>query len=521
MVWDRASVIEIAGGREGLWGIRNRNLIPLGSLLQLRNATLGDHTWRKGGGASTVGSSAGASLTGKAAIDYFPSSGVQRTLAAWSDGTLQKDDGAGDSWTTLKSGLTTSGAVPFWALGGAESAGRNRKAFYCDRVNAVQVLSGDGASMAAISAPPTDWASANQPGFLVIHQGFLWGGGNANDPYRVYRSLATNHEDFTTTAYSLSIFPGEYERLVAGLSYKGLLLLWGYPEGCYAVDTSDPSSANWRVYKVARAGAAGPKNAIVVEDDILWVSPDGSFHLISATETLGSVRATDLAYRKLGAWVREQINLAQLASAEFEYYSHKLEVELACHAAGGTAKNRRLHMDLNRRDLGERWIWWDRDRNEAFFLRKKNEILVPAMLDNAGQLWELDRPNRNANGSAYTFEAFLKDTDFSELQPAWRGRKKNGRFIQVEYDPLGSATLVCEVIRDGDLKQTINFSLTGGPAALPVTLPVTLGADSFLTTDRKRLLGQATRWGFRFKGTGLNEDVSIARVLIGLEVAAT
>ena len=47
--------IEIQCGREGLWGIRNKNLIPIGGAVELKNATLEDHTWRTGGGAQKLG----------------------------------------------------------------------------------------------------------------------------------------------------------------------------------------------------------------------------------------------------------------------------------------------------------------------------------------------------------------------------------------------------------------------------------------------------------------------------------
>ena len=86
MAWDGAVVIEIIGGREGKYGIRNSNLVPIGGLLRLRNATLEDGTWRTGGGASQLGDAVDAALTLQRAIDYFPSIGTQRTLVYASDG---------------------------------------------------------------------------------------------------------------------------------------------------------------------------------------------------------------------------------------------------------------------------------------------------------------------------------------------------------------------------------------------------------------------------------------------------
>ena len=519
MEYANVPVIEIVCGREALWGIRNRNMIPIGGLVSFRNATLEDQTWRTGGGASKLGSAA-ASATIQAGVDYWPTLTLQRNVVSLSDGTIQKDDGNGASWAALVSGLTASGQVPHFNIGGAERVGRSRKLFHADRVNPMQVLAADGASMAAIVAPPVDWSGSNQPGFSVIHDGYNWAGGNANNPHMIYRSLREDHEDFLSSPYQIPIFPGEGERLVGGMSYKGGLVLWKHPEGVYFVPTSDPSESAWRAVKIGRAGAAGPYCMTQAEDDVPWIAPDGTWHLIGATTATGSVRAEDISARKLGAWGRDNMNLSQLPSAHLVYYSHKQELMLACHAAGVTQKGRRLHLDFaDRRGVGERWIWWDRDRNEALWLRKKNLVQIPAMGDASGQVWELDRAARNAEGQPYTFEWLMADTDCSPIMPGWQGRKKNLRFLQVEHDSRGSATHTIEVYRDGQLRQTLVFAFTAGQATLPATLPITLGAETLQVTKRRELKGQATRLALRGYTTGTT-DVSLARILLGLELAA-
>src|SRR3990167_4220728 len=181
MAWHGVPVIEIVLGRSGLQIRRNKNLVELGSFKKLRNATLEDDSVRTAAGATPLGDAIGA-LTIQAAIDYWPTIAVQRPVVALSDGSIRKDDGSGASWSSLASGLTTTGAVPFFALGGRELVGKNAKVFYCDRVNAVRVLSADGSSATTIGNPPADWNGANQPGFLVAHDRWLFGAGNANDP---------------------------------------------------------------------------------------------------------------------------------------------------------------------------------------------------------------------------------------------------------------------------------------------------------------------------------------------------
>jgi hypothetical protein len=154
--------IEIQCGREGLWGIRNKNLIPIGGAVELKNATLEDHTWRTGGGAQKLGVAVpGGAVKVNAGIDFWPTTVLQRNVCAAADGTIQKDDGTGNSWVQVKTGLSTASPYnPYFMLGGAESAGRTRKCFYCDGVNPVQVLSGDAGTDASLSNPSVQPSAA-------------------------------------------------------------------------------------------------------------------------------------------------------------------------------------------------------------------------------------------------------------------------------------------------------------------------------------------------------------------------
>lgn len=513
--------IEIQAGREGLWGIRNRNMVPVGGVIELRNATLEDHTWRTGGGATVLGVTLGAGVTIGCGIDYWPDSVTQRTLAAGSDGNVYKDDGTGNGWIQVKSGLTTGGN-PFWVLGGAEAAGRNRKAFLCDGINRIQVLSGDGGvgSMTNIASPPADWSGANQPTGLCIHQGYNWGYGNANSRHTLYRSLQGDHEDFLTTPYSLNVFPGESQYISAALSFKGGMLVWKYPENVYFIDTADPNPSNWQIKRVGRAGAPGPACCTLLENDAVWVAPDGSWHLISATYAIGSVHASDIAYRKLSSIPREQLNLSKLSAAQLVYYSQKQEVHLACAASGQNAKTRRLVLDLNRQqDLGERWHIWDRDQNETLFLRKAvDNTLVPVMGDNIGQVWLLDQSVRSKAGAGYTFEFFMADTDFSPFAPQWAGKWKNLRYLQLEWDPRSAATLSIEVWLDGVQRQSIAFTMASSGLVLPFTLPGLFGAQTLQVSRKRRGLGRFKRLALRGVSTVAGADVSITRLIVGVSI---
>lgn len=523
MPFDGVLTAEIVLGRNGIWGVRNGAQIPLGAARKLRNATVEDGTFRTMPGATKLGDAIGA-LTIQAAIDFWADVNTQRTLVSLSDGSLRKDDGAGASWATLASGLTTAGQVPFWKIGGAESVGRSRKAFHVDRVNGVRVLAADGASMTAISRPRAEWSGTNQPGWLEVHRGFLWAGGNGNDPHFAYRAPQQDHEDFSTAPYQRPVYPGVGERTVAALSFNGVLLIWKFPEGVFAFDTRSDSEATWDTVRVGEAGCVGPWNVLHIETDqedlVVWVSPQGTLHALSPSDALGGVRPREISAARLGAFFRDNANLAQLATAQWAWYSQRRQALLACHGQGQSNKNRRLDLDVARvAELGERWAFQDRDRNEALFIRKKSGVGIPALGDAAGQLWELDTVNRNQDGTGYQFEWEIWDSDFAQLIPEARGRKTSGRFLKVLYDPRSTATHVIDVLRDGSVKQSLSFALEGGPTALPQTLPFDLQEAVPTFTRARRLEGQAYRWGFKGRSTGVNEDVSLISLMVGLEVA--
>lgn len=519
--WDNATPILILGGRVGMWGLRNRELIPFGGLILLRNATVEDATWRTGPGATPIGTAITGAPTIQAAKDHWVDPDTQRTLVSASDGTLRKDDGAGDNWVTLASGLTATSWVPVWVLGGRERPGRAARAFHVDRVNAPRVLVADAATVALLARPAPEWTGTSQPGWAAVdHWGHLWMGGHPTF-HGAWRSLPEDQEDFTTRLFTMPPVGSGIRRTTAALPYKGGLLVWADPAGVWWFDLRDPNDQLWRLQKVGTWGVLGPDNVVAAEDDVVGVDPQGAWHLISLTDPQGTPRSSDLSARQLGAWFRDNINRGQLATAQLIWDGDRQRAELACAGQGQTQKNRRVVLDLSQRQrFGERWHYWDADRNEALFMRRVSGVLQPAFGDAAGRIWNLEQAARNRNGSAYTFEWFMADTDFGALNPRWRGREMNLRYLQLIYDARSQGTHVVEVYHDGLRKQSVNFELAAGPPTFPMVLPFQLGTENLLTTGRRRLRGQATRIALRGLSSVLNFDLSVAGVILGVEEAA-
>lgn len=514
-MFDDVLRLPIVMGSDGLWGIRNADRVRLGGLKVMRNATLEDNTVRTAGGASKLGSSFGA--RGLRAIDYWPDPSTQRTVVMGDDGKIWKDNGSGGGWATVHTGLTVSGAVPCFTRAGSEELGRSRQLFYADGLNQERVLVGDAAAVAALSAPPPEWTGSNRPRAFVNHANYNWGFGNLNTPHLLFRSLSTNHQDFTTTRYAVPIFSGDGDYLSGGISFKGNLILWKHPAGVWAFDTTDPTPANWFPRKIGSAGMAGPNCFCIMENDILYVDPFGGLHMISAVQEFGNVKSSDLSVRKLGQFIPEHINRAQLAMADLVYYGDKRKAVLACAATGQTSKTLRLSMEVaNFAEVGERWEFEDRDINDALFTREKDDVLILAMVDNAGQVWNLDQPARNKDGAGYTFEWWTHDTDFRQIAPQLQGRIINLWFLQVIYDPRIQVAHDIGVYIDGVLTQTVSPTLTGRGAVLPLVLPFVLGGESISVTPPQRLKGHGYRVSFRGLSTAANADISIAGLIVGV-----
>ena len=531
MAWDRVPRIEVQAGRHGFFSINNSNRVPLGGLITARNLTLADYSWRAGGGASKLGTAIAGTPQIIHAIDYWPTPGRRRTVAVASDGKIYKDDGLGGDWASLVAlaqGIQPGGqAIPHLSIAGAEAAGQSRKLFYVDRLNVSQVLVGDAATMVAITKPAADWAGVNQPGWAVAHQGYFWAGGNRNAPHTVYRSLASDHQDFKTQPYTLICGPLSLQQYtVAGVEYTGGLIVGCFPVGTYYIDTStDLDPLKWTAQLIALPGWAGPHAGGVVEGDVIWMAPDGSWHSLVAAQigiAKASIRASSLSYQKLTSWPQQNMNLGASAESDLIYYSDRQELMLSYPGIRSAQVDHRLHLDLNNKDeVGPNWVQWDRDLNSCLFLRQlEGGRTIPCFGDYAGQVWLLDQLDRSKAGSAYTAEFLMADTDFSMLFPTWAGRKKNARFLQVEYVATSKFDMTLEVYLDGVKKQTITVTLKPIGAALPATLPFQLGPGALQLTPYERVLGQFTRLAIRGSASVAGGDMNVTRLLLGCELAA-
>lgn len=509
-------IAELVLGTDGLTGGRNLAVVRPTHLLTANNISYDSGTLRKEGGATKYNSTA---ISGTPAViggwDWFPSAGTQRMIVVLDDGTIKKDTGGGDFTVTLKSGLTLANKQPVFVEGGKEAAANNRKLFiFIDGV-AVQVLSADAATTSDLTTPPADWSGANEPTFGALHEDRLWGGGNPNDPHRMYYSRTTDHEDFTGSGSgTISVFPGEGERLVGAISFKGLLVVWKFPVGIYMIDTSDSTIANWRVTRLSSAiGGVSPMGAVAIDDDIIFIDKSGTIQLISSITAFGNLGTRNLSsIADLGPFIADEVNLAELDNVRGVFYVAKREVHFGLAGSGATVNNRRLVVDFNRPDL-PRFRFSERDTPESVWLKQDiNNVPRLTIGDDAGFVWNLDQDTRSRDGVGYEGKFESTQVDLSFLDPVLGTRRKEGKFLEIAVEPTGNWDLNIDILWDGAITETVTFNMGITGATLGTFV---LGTDklagSISLNRKKRITGGGRRFSIAGRNSGVGEDFSISK----------
>jgi|TARA_Y100000310_G_scaffold231529_2_gene234121 hypothetical protein len=514
-------VAELPIGIDGLAGTKNLSELGPGHLIIGENIRYDSGTLAKEGGSAKYNSSA---ISGTPSIlgghDWHPTgTSTQRMVVLLSDGDYKKDTGGADFTVDLATGLTIGDFTnPVFVEGGKEAAANDKKLFMFSASNAVQVLDADGATSGNLATPPADWSGANQPTFGLIHENRMWGGGNPNDPHRMYYSLTTDHEDFTGAGSgTIAVYPGEGEKLVGAISFKGLLICFKYPSGIYVIDTSDAAVANWLTSKHSTSiGGISPNGAIAIDNDVLFIDLNGEFHLISAITEFGNIGTRSLSdIANISEIMLSETNKAEYPNTQAIYYTDKGEAHFTV-SESGTAYNRRAVWDLNRRDL-PRFRLSNKDENRSIWLYQDGDrIPRPYTGDKGGFVWKLDQANRSKDGSGYSGKWQTSHMDFSHLDPELGTKNKNGRFIELVVEPTGNFDLSVSVVWDDVTHETITFNMGVTGADLgSFVLDTSKLAGSTILNKKKRLTGSGRRLSLIGTNSGDGEDFSVSKFYVG------
>lgn len=522
-------VVGLVLGLGGQSGSKNMAAVREDQLVVAENVSFEDVTIKKEGGAAKYN---GTAITNTPSVlggfDWDYDGATQRSVVMTDDGDVLMDDGAGDynGGSTLASGLSVlSTTIPVFVEGGKEAAANNKKLFMFTGNSAVQVLSGSGTSMAALTTPPTDWSGGNQPAFGFIHEGCLWGGGNGNDPHRLYKSDVSDHEDFTGgTSASYSIYPGEGQRIAWAASFKGVIVCAKYPRGVYILDTTDPSSANWKISRISKVvGSAGPHCFAEIDDDVLVLDTVCRVHLLSTITEFGNLGSRSLSdVADYGAFLRSEIDFSGLRLAYGVYYAAKREAHFAVTGIGSSVNNRRIVVDFNRIDI-PRFRLSTRDTPVSMWLKRdSNGVERLTTGDNAGFVWDLDQSTKSQDGSGYEARFQTPDLDFSFYDPTIGAINKDWDWLELAIEPKGDHDLSVAVFLDGELSETLQYNMGGSGATLGSFV---LGTDKLAGTGllnrRKEVHGRSRRISLIGSNSGAAQDFSIAKFYFGFRTSDT
>lgn len=516
-------------GSQGFTGTRNPSQAGPGHLTLVDGVELDGGIIRKEGGAQKINASAlGAGATVVSGISWDPSSAGHNDVVFLSDGTVRKDTGAGTFAVTMVSGLTNvRDPPPVFVPAGGETVGASRKLFLFSGPNQVHFVAGTGATMAPIASPPADWTGGAFPTFGVQHKLRLWGGGNNSDPHRIYYTSISDHGDFLGGG-TLAVFPGEGERLVGGISFRGSLVLFKYPLGVYVIDTRDATPANWSVNRLSRSVGGINQHAIVqIENDVLYMDHAGNIHLLSATQEFGDVNTDNLSkVATLEPFMRTDTNRTFLRRSVGSWYAAKRQAWFAVPRIGDTDNNLRIMIGFDQQALGgqqqapPRFFMSRRDVCVSLWMRPDaTNILRPTVGDNIGFVWRLDDDSRNKAGAAYNLHFETANSDLSFIDDSLATKMKAGNFLELASEPRGNWDLTVNVFWDDVLTDTLQFSMGGSGAALGAFIIGTdaLGSD-VVASQRQRMVGSGRRLKLVGSNGGLDQDITLAEFHISFNV---
>lgn len=493
--------------RRGLTGERDPSRLVTGDLIVARNVgySTGNLVEKEGGSAKINATALSGAPAVMAGFDWWPTPSIQRRIIATADGRLYRDDMSGAYATRLKGGLGTD-RITHFVEGGAESAGRSKKLFAFNGNDPVQVLSADGLTTTAIATPPSDWTGINQPAFAFPFRNVMVAGGNANFLSQLYGSLSTDHEDYNSAGtWTLPVYPGQGQRLVAGMQAFGRAWVWKFPRGVYWIDDAAATISGWFMKEASlQYGAAPTPHAVVQIDDaiVAFVSNTGSIVLMQESSgSLTGATFTDLTKAlNLRQLVRDNFNLARLDRVQARWYDERKQLHVVYAGLGAMREDRRLVVDFN--EERTRVEISTKDVNPALWLEQDQQIPRLRAGDDAGHTWRLDQLNRHVGGVVYPMVIQTAATDFSDINPAYMGLKLL-HALHLEFEPTGDFDVAVQILVDGRDKGTVAFNMGGEGTTLPFTLPATLGGEA-LRRRTRAIVGEGHYLSLKIQEDGAN-----------------
>ena len=523
-------VVRIPVGSLGLMTDLPQGTLPSATLLRAMNAHFENSYPEKCPGSRKWNETALA--TGILQFsDWWPNSTTQRVIAIGANGKTYRFK---DAYVSAE--LTPSGSAPTtlnvseylsMVVGGQESEGDDRKLFMFTGNDPVQVLVADGLVRRNLTSPAADWATSPPLGGIIYRNALFAFAG-----HRVYRSLETNHEDFTSSGTSqYAVFPGDGEFVVNAFIYKTKLFVSKYPTGVfYLVDTDDDPD-NWYFTKVQpNVGGISPNGVCPGGDDIFMMSEFASLISLTAAFQLGDIQSSDIfTLLKNKNFVDEEISTSNHHRVQGVYYKDKQQL-VFCMAARASSSNDRVLVVSLKEAKSPKISWYDKDQANCLALVKdSNRIERPLYGANDGFLYQMDMPDRwvgsasdsETASAGYLFDIETPHIDFREINPLWAEQAKNFDWLEVIFIPTGNWDLSVDVFIDGAFHRTLQYSMNGNNPLGNFYLDQSRLESGAERVIQKQLGGRGKTIAFRCYNSGTGENIKLVALRVGLQVTGT
>lgn len=525
----------IALGKTGLYTDAAQSEIPMSGLIRANNVTYYNQVLQKDYGSriwNTTPCPAGVVR----ALEMYPDtqSQNQRVYAFCKDGQVYKFP----NYFTQVAITPVSGApasldhhnYTAMVVGGNELTNQPKKLFIWNGYDSPQIITGDGITRANISKPAADWTGTAQPFGAVIHRAQMWAWGNSNNPHQIYSSSATNHEDFQTNsaAFTYSVYPGEFDGIVACTVFRGRLYLLKYPLGVYYLVDTDADPGNWYFTKQSDDfGACSPQSTGVALNDLMVANNYGSLTSMLAALVFGDVLASDIFHKQACyRFANNEVRADIVSSRSMIYYSQKQRLMVSFQSNVGSSPDRIASIDFKNPDGVPKISWSDKDQANCLFMVRDNfKIPRPFYGSNDGNLYQMDIEDRwvgsetdTTNQKAYLFDAQTPHMDMSQGNPVLGAQVKSFDFLEIEYEPTGNWNCNVDVFIDGRFQKTylVDLSARSNLSEMPLNSSVVDGLAGFYR--RFKIHGQGRTISLRFYNDGLGEDVRLVRAIVYFQV---
>jgi len=560
-------VIYVPLGSEGLSYNANPDRVPPAGLLSANSVVFTEDSVRKEPGRTLITSFNPTTRDAVAVHDWHASEGDQRFACMSSDGDFIQVVSATPGAGGLEYGYVQASGAPalsqgYFVTGGHETPSMNRKLFcftgktpvgYWDNVT-YHVLGADP----LVSKPAVDWSGSNQPIAGGIHGQRLFAWGVQNAPHRLYGSQMANHGNFEQTgtftannAVYYDINSGVGQRIYCAREYKGLLLILKYPVGVFWLDDSDINPIGWRTKTVtASIGCVNSPYALQQFDNgLLFMAPDGSFHVITAT-TQGGIDVIDITVKmNIYQWLLKNVNLQRLEQVVSSYNPTTKQILYALPAVGESENNLLLIFDMI--DAGRyqgkvRFSYSYQDNCVSLATRRDPASFQYKIMsgNTGGQVVQHNRNARLNQSSGYASNFQLSHENLRKYYESAKvaAMMKIWEWCDIEYIPTGGGDIVVTPYVDGvaQTAQTATLDESGSqldpPAAGAGAFTIYLGSGPTILSElggetpqslplkvaKLRLTGTGRRLSLHFAmadGSNIGNDFSITGIYLGFKRA--